>query len=305
MSTPAHAPAPWLGPVALSVSNLECSRAFYQETLGFTLLRYDHESALLGVDAPLILLIQQPGVQPRPRNTTGLSRVAILLPSRTDLACTLRHLRDGAYPLQRTLDHSVGEALYLADPDGNGIEIYRDRPRSAWPWQQGRLQATNKSEPLDVENLLLELDGSDQAWHGLPPRTRIGHLHFQVADLARAVAFYRDALGFQESLTGIPGACFLAAGGYHHHLGLNTEGSRQASPTPAGPARLHFFTICLPGEAEVASMAVRLEAAGIPLARRSELHILILRDPDGNSLLVMARRHQSKEEVMSLAKLFI
>jgi catechol 2,3-dioxygenase len=304
MSTPAHAPAPWLGPVALSVSNLECSRAFYQETLGFTLLRYDHECALLGVDAPLILLIQQPGVQPRPRNTTGLSRVAILLPSRTDLARTLRHLLDGAYPLQTALDQDVSEALYLADPDGNGIEIYRDRPRSAWPWQHGRLQATNKGEPLAVENLLLELDGSDQAWHGLPPRTRIGHIHLQVADLARAVAFYRDALGFQESLTGIPGACFLAAGGYHHHLGLNTGGSRQASPSPAGPARLHFFTICLPGEAEVARMAVRLKAAGILLARGSDLNLLILRDPDGNSLLVMAGRHQSKE-VMSFAKLVI
>jgi len=305
MSTSARSPAPWLGPVALSVSNLERSRAFYQETLGFQLLQYEHERALLGVDAPLILLIQQPGVQPQPCNNPATSHVAILLPSRVDMARTLRHLRDGAYPLQTALDQDVSEALYLADPDGNGIEIYRDRPRSAWPWQHGRLQATNKSEPLDVENLLLELDGSDQAWHGLPPRTRIGHIHLQVTDLARAVAFYRDALGFQESLTGIPGACFLAAGGYHHHLGLNTEGSREASPLPAGPARLHFFTICLPGEAEVARMAVRLEAAGIPLARRSELNILTLCDPDGNSLLVMAGRHQSKEEVMSLAKLVI
>jgi catechol 2,3-dioxygenase len=118
MSTPAHAPAPWLGPVALSVSNLECSRAFYQEMLGFNLLPYDHERALLRVDAPLILLIQQPGVQPRPLNMTGLSRVAILLPCRTDLARTLRHMRDGAYPLQTALDQDVSEALYLADPNG-------------------------------------------------------------------------------------------------------------------------------------------------------------------------------------------
>jgi catechol 2,3-dioxygenase len=199
----------------------------------------------------------------------------------------------------------MSEALYLADPDGNGVEIYRDRPRSAWPWQHGRLQATNKSEPLDVENLLLELVGSDQAWHGLPPRSRIGHIHLQVADLTRAVAFYRNALGFEESLTGIPGACFLATGSYHHHLGLNTEGRPPGYPLPAGTARLHFFTICLPGEAEVASMAMRLEAAGVPLARRSDLNLLVLRDPDGNSLLVMAGRQQSQEEVMSLAKIVI
>lgn len=303
MSTSALPLAPWLGPVALNVSNLARAKAFYQETLGFTLLQSDHESVLLGVDAPLILLIQQPGGQMQPLHNRALSLFAILLPSRTALARTLRHLRDSAYPLQSAVDQGMSEALYLADPDGNSIEIYRDRPRCAWPWQHGQLQVTNNGEPLDVENLLLELDGSDQAWHGLPPRTHIGHIQLRVSNLARAVAFYRDALGFEESLTGIPGTCFLATGGYHHHLTLNTEDSRELSRLPViGTARLHFFTICLAGEAEVASMAVRLEAAGILLTHRSDLHLLILHDPDGNSLLVMAGRQQSSEKVMSLAK---
>jgi catechol 2,3-dioxygenase len=302
MSNVSIAPTTQIGPISLTVADLERSIRFYEDVLGLSLIQQKSHTAMFGVDVPLLLLTEQSGARPRPARSTGLYHFAVLVPGRTDLACALRHLLDIGYPLKEALDHGVSEALYLADPDGNGIEIYRDRPRSAWPWHNGRLLATSSSDPLDMESLLSELDESDHAWNGLPPQSRVGHLHLQVADLAQTAAFYRDVLGFEEAITGVPGALFLAAGGYHHHLALNTWYSLGASRPTAETAGLRFFTICVPEMPEVERLANHLEVAGIPLRRTSDS--LILRDPEGNGILLTAGLPQSSEEVMSIAEAF-
>ncbi|HZU67720.1 MAG TPA: VOC family protein [Ktedonobacteraceae bacterium] len=309
METDVFAPEIRFGLAALSVSHLERSIAFYRETLGFRLVQRDNDNALLGVDTAMLLLIQEKDAGPRPINALGLYHIAILVPGRADLAGSLRHLREVAYPLRDASDHIVSEALYLDDPDGNGIEIYRDRPRSTWPWQNGRLYGSNSSEPLDLENLLSELDENDYTWRGLPSRTCIGHIHLQVADLGHAATFYRKAFGLDETITGIAGACFLAAHGYHHHLGLNTWNSLGASRPRENVVGLRFFVICLRDAAAVERIAAQLEAAGIPWERwkhrghGADLNALVLHDADGNTILVMADLPQSNEEVISLAKM--
>ena len=304
---PIH-PATRMGIVSLSVSRLERSLAFYREILGLGLMQREGDTALLGVDQPLLLLTEAPEARPRQINAAGLYHVAFLVPGRADLACFLRHLLDAGYPLREASDHIISEALYLADPDGNGIEVYRDRPRGAWPWQNGRLHATNSSDPLDMESLLAELQGNNQAWSGMPPGTSIGHVHLQAVDLERAAVFYRDVLGFEETITGIAGAYFMAAGGYHHHLALNTwnslGGSVGPQPLPGGIG-LRFFTICLPDEEEVRRLAGRLEAADVAFRHISNPDALILRDREGNGLLLVAGLFSNQKEVISLAKLFI
>lgn len=294
-----------IGLVGLKVSHLERSLAFYQETLGLKLIQRDADTALMGVDQPLLMLTELREAKPRQMNATGLYHIAFLVPTRADLARFLRHLLDVAYPLDEASDHIVSEALYLADPDGNGIEVYRDRPRSAWPWQAGRLHATNSSDPLDTHGLLAELQGDDQTWHGLPPGTRVGHIHLQTADLDRSAVFYRDVLGFQETITGIAGGYFLAADGYHHHVALNTWFSLGGPQPPPDAVGLSFFTLCLPDEEEVKYVAMRLEAADIPFRRISAWDAFILHDLEGNSLLLLAGPLTDNKEVMSLANISV
>lgn len=293
-------PGTQIGPVSLTISNLERSLAFYEHVLGFPCIQRDEHTAVLGVGIPLLLLTEQPGARPKPPHTTGLYHFAILVPGRTDLARSLYHLRELAYAVREALDHSVSEAIYLDDPDGNGIEIYRDRPRSAWPWHDGKLDGTHASTPLDVESVLSELEGNDHSWQGLPSQTRIGHIHLQVADLDAAANFYQGVLSFDEAITGVTGALFLAADGYHHHLGLNTWECLGAPPPPADAAGLRFFTICLPDMEELTRISKRLLAASIPLIQKPKA--LIFRDPVGNGILMTAGAIQSGKEVMSFTE---
>src|SRR5579859_4742590 len=233
-----------MGPVALAVADLSRSLSFYQKVLGCSLLACSGGSAVVGSERPLLLLIEQRGTQARPAHTTGLYHVAFLLPGRADLARALRHLIESGYAPEKLEDHGISEALYLSDPDGNGIELYRDRPRSAWPWLNQKLAASaDPSTPLSAESLLAELVGSEDHWRGLPMFTRIGHIHLQVADLAQSTAFYQGVLGFDESITGIDGACFFSVGGYHHHIGCNVWTSAGAAAPPVDAFGLRFFTL--------------------------------------------------------------
>jgi catechol 2,3-dioxygenase len=300
MSNHSISPTTQIGPVSLTVADLERSSRFYQDVLGLKLLQQKSHTAMFGVDIPLLLLTEQPGASPRPLESPGLYHFAILVPGRVDLASALRHLLDVGYPILAILDHGVSEALYLADPDGNGIEIYRDCPRSAWPWHNGRLGAT--SDPLDRESLLSELDGSEHAWNGLPPHTHVGHVNLLVADFAQMAAFYRDVLGFEEAITGVPGALFLAAGGYHHHVALSSWHSQAESRPTTETAGLRFFTIYVPDMAEVERLAYHLEVAGIHLMRQG--NSLMLRDPEGNGVLLRVGLPQNNDEVMSSAEAF-
>lgn len=270
-----------LGAVHLTVSALGRSLEFYREILGFSVLRQDEAVAELGTGStPLVVLSERPGATPKPPNTTGLYHFAILLPARADLARALRRLADTRYPIEGASDHLASEALYLADPDGNGIEIYADRPRSAWTYRNGQLQMATVA--LDVEGLMKELQTDPRPWNGLPSGTRIGHIHLHVADLRAAEAFYRDVLGFDLVLHYGTSASFLSAGGYHHHIGLNTWAGVGAPPPPPGAAGLRWFTIVVPDRAEAERILRRAQEAGVRCEDQNGG--VFLCDPSGNRM---------------------
>jgi catechol 2,3-dioxygenase len=273
-----------LGPASLIVADLERAVAFYRDILGFHVLQRAGDAATLGADEdtqPLVELTALAGARPKPRRTTGLYHVAILTPSRGALARSLYHLATSRYPLQGASDHLVSEALYLADPDGNGLEIYRDRPRSGWYDPAGQLQMSTL--PLDLDTLLEEGAGAtrERPWSGLDAGTRVGHVHLQVADLASAVRFYTEGLGFETMFNMEEmGAAFVSAGGYHHHIGLNTWTSRGAPPPPPGAAGLRVFEIVVPDTKTLAEVAARLTTLDIVF--ETVERAIEARDPSGN-----------------------
>jgi len=231
-----------IGAVTLRVRNLVRSLHFYREVLGFRELARSGPSASLGTAAgrTLVTLEERPGASSRPRRSAGLFHVAVLVPSRAALGASLRRLIEREWPLSGVADHLVSEALYLDDPDGLGLEIYRDRPRDTW--QRHGDEVVMATDPLDIEGLVQE-PGADQPWNGLQPRTAIGHVHLQVPHLDAAERFYCEGVGLTPTLRRYPGALFVSAGGYHHHLGLNTWAGVGVPPPPADAVGLRQFTI--------------------------------------------------------------
>jgi catechol 2,3-dioxygenase len=239
---------------------------------------------LLGVpgtrpEEALVVLTASP-TAPRPKGTTGLYHLAILVPSRAHLAHALRRLVHTGTPLQGTADHGVSEAIYLADPDGNGIEIYRDRPRAQWPMLNGRLQMG--VDPLDLDGLLDEPDDDDS--RGLAAGSTIGHVHLHVSDLTAAKQFYVDVLGFELMQRYGPSALFVSAGGYHHHVGLNTWAGVGAPPPPPGAIGLRHFSLRLPNQSALDDVAARLRAASTPVESVGEA--IRATDPSSNAILL-------------------
>lgn len=278
-------PATEVGLLSLTVSNLARSVAFYTEDIGFTALQQDGQTATLGVAGmPLLLLTERAGARPWPRERasyTGLYHFAILLPTRADLGRWLRHWLEAGYPLPGQGDHLVSEALYLSDPDENGIEVYRDRPRDEWHWDNGQVRMA--TDPVDIRGVLDEAERAGVPWAGLPAGTRLGHIHLQVGDIARAAAFYHDILGF-DIVAGMPSALFVSAGGYHHHIGMNTWHSKGASPAPADMVGLRFFTITFPTERARQDVLDRIAAAGLTTTQVGEA--ISVQDPWSNTLLL-------------------
>jgi catechol 2,3-dioxygenase len=287
-NTPAASidPATALGPVRLTVSDLDRSRAFYERAVGLRATELDDGTIGLGVPAgrPLVELRGDSAAPRLNRRAPGLYHLAILLPTRLDLAFALARLVQSQWPLDGASDHLVSEALYLSDPDGNGIEIYRDRPRTDWRYDDGQLQMSTL--PLDLNDLVGELRGATELQAEVPSGTRIGHVHLQVADLREAEAFYHGVLGFDVVVRGYPGALFVSAGGYHHHIGLNTWHSAGAAPAPAGSVGLRSFTVELPDERELAAVTGRLETAGV--ATENAYGGVFARDPFTNGVLLTA-----------------
>lgn len=252
-------PETTIGDVRLTVGDLTRSLAFYTEALGLRVLERGEGHATLsanGTEPARIFLTEQPGALPKPRSASGLYHFALLYPSRRALARALRQLAIMRVPIQGASDHLVSEAIYLADPDGHGIEIYADRPRERWPRRNGQLQMA--TEPLDLDSLMAELRGDDEPWTGADPATVVGHVHLHTASLSTAVAFYRDLLGLEEIARYGPSAIFLAAGGYHHHLGLNTWAGVGVPPPPSSSVRLQSFSFVLPTVEELSLVARRL-----------------------------------------------
>jgi catechol 2,3-dioxygenase len=278
-------PGTQVGLVALTVANLERSLRFYTDIFGLTLLDRKTGEATLGTpSSPLLLLREEAGASPWPHDRyayTGLYHFAVLVPTRRDLGRWLRHWSQLGRPLPGQGDHLVSEALYISDPDGNGIEIYRDRPRSEWRWDDGQVRMA--VDPVDIRGVLSEAETDDMPWTGFPDGTRVGHIHLQIGDVAQAKVFYHDVLGFNIVAT-MPSALFVSAGGYHHHIGMNTWHSRNAPPAPAGTAGLRFFTLELPRAQSRAAIVARLDAAGIPSAQTPDA--VIVQDPWQNTLVL-------------------
>jgi catechol 2,3-dioxygenase len=228
--------------VRLDVADLARSADFYERVLGLPLISREQDSALLGADPqrPALELRTIDAPTPLQPRSTGLFHVAWLHPTRAALAETVRRIAGAArWPIDGASDHGVSEALYLSDPDGLGIEIYADRPREQWQRPADGHGVSMVTLPLDIEDLLAQSTG--EAGDTIAPGTSIGHVHMKVADVPRAVGFYRDALGFEEQAM-LPSAAFLSAGGYHHHVGLNSWQSAGASPPPETAPGLRSVT---------------------------------------------------------------
>lgn len=271
-----------IGIVALTVSDLSRALAFYQEHLGFQVLSQQDSEVTLGVaDQTLLRLTEQPGAR-AVRGVSGLYHFAILMPNRLELARILRNFAEKETPMQGFSDHLVSEALYLADPDGNGIEVYRDRPRSEWPYRDGKLMMA--TDPLDLQDILTELPPGDEEWTRLPAGTTIGHIHLHVSNISRDEAFYRDVLGFELITRYPPAASFLGAGGYHHHVGINTWAGAGTPPPPPDAAGLRWYTVDLPSEEAREAVEQRLRSTGVKVETHEEG--LFLRDPASNGIVL-------------------
>jgi catechol 2,3-dioxygenase len=275
-----------IGKVRLRVADIDDLTAFYERVIGLRAVERDGDVARLGPEGgePLIELVSAPGAPPAPSFSTGLFHLAILVPDRAELARSLPRAGGAGWRLTGASDHLVSEALYLQDPEGNGIEIYRDRPRDQWDRDGGELRMATL--PLDLEGVLGELEPGEQPANGTPAGTTVGHVHLQVADIPAAEGFYNGALGLDVMVRSYPGALFLSAGGYHHHLGLNTWQSQGAPPPPEGALGLDRYELVLPSEPERDAAADALGERGDPV--RLDEGVLAT-DPSGNRVLLTAR----------------
>jgi catechol 2,3-dioxygenase len=277
-----------LGAVALTVSDLARSRDFYERVLGLGATELSDGALAFGAgdDRPLVVLHGDASALALDRRATGLFHLAILVPTRTDLGFALARLAEAHWPLDGASDHLVSEALYLSDPDGNGIEIYRDRPREEWRYDGDELQMATL--PLDLEGVLGTVRGATELQRQAPAGTRIGHVHLQVADVRAGEAFYYGLLGFDVTVRTYPGALFVSAGGYHHHLGLNTWNSAGGHPPRPGAVGLRFYEIALPTETELERVLGRIADAGLELEPVNGGGTLV-RDPSGIGVVLFTQ----------------
>ncbi len=293
-------PATHVGMVTVAVSSLERSLHYYQHGLGFAIKEQKEGLVLLGAatGSPILALFEQPDAQPQPAHSTGLYHFAILLPTRKDLGRFLTHLAESRTPLGGYADHLVSEALYLSDPDGNGIEVYRDRPRSTWTWDKGNVNMA--SDPIDLKGLMAEGRQDTSAWSGLAAHTVLGHMHLRVANIPEGIQFYHGVLGFDIVLQ-MPSALFVSAGGYHHHIGMNTWESLNAPQPQHNAVGLRFFTIQLPDATALAQVVARLQAVNWPVEQH-EVGVIIY-DPWRNKLLLTANEIGSVETVQKIIQI--
>ncbi len=270
-----------VGAVHLLVSDIARSRAYYEQVLGLRPLAVGHERTVLGShdDRPLVELQTRVGVKPSRRGAFGLFHFAILLPNRAALGRFAAHIASLSIRVGMA-DHLVSESLYLWDPDGLGIEVYADRPRSGWK-RNGRelLMAT---DPLDVSNVIAE--GAGVMWNGAPAGTTMGHVHLHVGSLEASEAFYHQAIGFDKTVWSYPGALFMAAAGYHHHLGTNVWSS---GPGPeSDEAQLIEWELVLPSPDDAAGVEQSLCGAGYHTERGA--HGLVAADPWHTRVRILA-----------------
>ncbi|GIP39012.1 catechol-2,3-dioxygenase [Paenibacillus sp. J31TS4] len=276
-------PNTYVGQVNLKVQNLERALKFYQDIIGFQVLEQTEQTANLTADGKKVLLsIEQPdSVVPMQGRTTGLYHFALLLPTRSDLAQIVQHLANSGQRFGSS-DHLVSEALYLSDPDGNGIEIYRDRDPSEWEWKNGEVKMT--VDPLDFRDLLSGIN-QQQEWKGLPADTVMGHIHLHVSELAKTEEFYCKGLGFEVVNRFGAQALFISTGNYHHHIGLNTWNGVGAPKPPENSVGLQSFTLLYPDAAARDRAVANLQSIGASVAEGHGGYTTS--DPSGNRILLL------------------
>jgi len=275
-------PATHMGPTTLAVSDLARSVDFYTRVLGMKATSRDAQNATISVGStPLFYLQEIPNAQRQPPYSTGLYHAAILVPSRADLGRVILNMIREKYSLSGASDHFVSEALYLDDPDGNGLEIYRDRPRAEWKWNGP--QVVMGTEPLDFDGIIESAGDPDVPYAGMAEGTTIGHMHLRVGNIPKAEAFYANLIGFDIVATW-HGALFISAGRYHHHLGLNTWHSQGAPRPPADSVGLRQYTILVPDATARDQIVARLDGARVTSVRRDA--DVLVDDPWGNLIRI-------------------
>jgi catechol 2,3-dioxygenase len=285
-------PATHIGTVSLNVANLENQLTFYQQVLGFQLHWREGNQAGLGAgNVDLLRLVEQPDFK-RYRRVTGLYHFAVLFPDRRELARAIARLFALKYPNYPT-DHIMTKTTYLDDPEGNGIELYTESPEDGtWTMINGVFETrradgtwSDGREPLDVDALLSHLKEDDRIDQPIPKETRLGHIHLHVRDINEAVDFYHGVIGFDVmGVAKLFRAAFVSAGGYHHHIGLNTWQGEGAPPPPANALGLRHFTVELPDQNALDEVIARVEKAGIP-ANQTEDGFLLY-DPSQNRVVL-------------------
>jgi catechol 2,3-dioxygenase len=280
----ALADATRLGTVHLTVTDLDRSVAYYEAAIGLQVHRREGTVAALGAGAEdLVVLHEDRAARPAGRHA-GLYHVALLYPSREELARVTMRLAVTRVPIQGASNHGTHVAIYLPDPDGNGLELAADFPREQWPDISSPEGYGGGPAPLDIDALLDTVAGETLTPRAAPGLT-VGHVHLHVGDLDAATAFYRDGLGF-EVMTDLGTAVFVSAGGYHHHVGFNVWRGRGVPPVPAGAVGLRHWTLVLDGAEQLAAVRERLRAIGAPVEETSAG--ILTRDPSGTTVLVVA-----------------
>lgn len=267
-----------IGAVHLNVADIDKQLAFYQDAIGLEVRQQTDSQAHLGVDDEDLLVLHHTPDLKRVRGRTGLYHFAILVPTRQDLGLMLKHFAQTQTPLQGLSEHFVSEAIYLADPEGNGIEVYRDRPRDEW-YRNGELFMT--TQPMDVDGVIASVNGHAADWSGLPSGTVMGHIHLHVSDVPRDEQFYTDLLGM-DALFHWGSAAFMSYDGYHHHVGANIWGGRMPMLEPA--LGLSYYELRFDDMSAVNQLTDRLHEQGQSVEETSEG--FLIRDASANQILL-------------------
>ena len=279
-------PKTHLGRVHYNVADLESMCDFYQKILGFRLLWRDKDTAALGCgERELLRLTEVPGAV-RMKRRTGLYHTAFLVPTRWELAHLVRRIAETRTPVHGHSNHGTHLAMYLPDPEGNGIELAWDFPRDAWPMKDGRylIEAAPRTG-IDFRELMSELEKDPSPWEGLSPESVVGHVHLHVSDLAESERFYHGVLGMGVTLNSSAfGAAFFSAGGYHHHVGTNVWNGVGVPPPPENATGIRYFTILVPEREHLEALSERLEAAGV--AQETCEEGIYVKDPSGIGVLL-------------------
>lgn len=266
-----QSPVMHVGKVQINVSDIERSTVFYEKIIGLKVLEKTAKKVVFTANGenPLLVIEQPENIIPKRMQTTGLYHFALLLPKREDLANIVRHFAKNGIRFASG-DHLVSEAIYLNDPDGNGIEIYVDRDPSTWNWQDGEVEMT--TDPVDFDNLLLET--TDIEWRGMPEDTLMGHIHLQVGDLAENEKFYIDGLGFEIVNRFGNSALFISDHQYHHHIAFNIWNGRGLPNASENMVGLVSYSIVFKDEKTREKLIHHLENSGIAVKERNGLYFV-------------------------------